>query len=212
MKKALAPHHTMLLYEPMMPENKSQSHNAPDFNAALQAVGQNRDKAAFANLFEYYAPRIKSFLIQGGLSDEMADELAQETMLAIWHKSERYDPSKAAASTWIYRIARNKKIDHFRKKSTGETQIPDDSLIEDDTDNQFAQINDAQETHIMARAIQSLPEEQGDLLARSFFKGQSHAEIAKETGIPLGTVKSRIRLALEKLGDQSSIQDLWEAR
>ena len=214
MNKNLYAPHTIFLYDSMILKNQNNVDDSgkTSFDALLVAVGQDQDKDKFAALFEYFAPRIKSFLIQSGLSDTLADELAQETMLAVWDKASHYDPAKAAASTWIYRIARNKKIDYFRKKSTGETQIPDETLIEDDADNQASMLMQKQETDIMSHALAELPEEQSDLLARSFFKGQSHGEIAKETGIPLGTVKSRIRLALEKLGTQSSVRDLWEAR
>jgi len=175
----------------------------------LIAVAQKRDKAAFAELFDYFAPRIKSFLMKSGAAPDLADELAQETMLAVWQKASGFDPAKASASTWIFTIARNKRIDVLRKKVRPEVDIDEPLMIADDLPAASDVMIREQEADIMARAIQTLPPEQASLLYKSFFEDKTHADIAAETKIPLGTVKSRIRLALERLRGDKKVKELW---
>ncbi|MCK6419081.1 MAG: sigma-70 family RNA polymerase sigma factor [Alphaproteobacteria bacterium] len=190
-----------------------QKQSAPDFSALIVNVARHRDRQSFITLFEYFAPRIKSFLIKGGVAEEMADELAQETMLSVWQKADHFDPARSAASTWIYTIARNKRIDAFRK--TGRVEItPPDYVIEnqpadDETSNPAQALMHAQEGQGLAQALAALPPEQADLIRRAFFEEKSHAQIAQETKIPLGTIKSRIRLGLERLAQQEGVQNLW---
>lgn len=176
----------------------------------LYDVGQNKDKDSFIALFNYFAPRIKSFLLKGGASETKADELAQETMLNVWNKAKGYDPTKAAASTWIFTIARNKRIDALRKKKYYSVDLDNLPELEDETDTSPIQnAIDSEETHAIAHAIQSLPAEQADLIKRSYFEEKTHQEIAEETGLPLGTVKSRIRIALKRLRQDPTISELW---
>lgn len=175
----------------------------------LQAISEDRDKDAFSALFHYYAPRIKSFLMKGGMSDAVADELAQETMLTIWNKAGAYNPTKAAPSTWIFTIARNKKIDLLRKHSRFYRDDSELETIEDTSLDQNQHLQTAQENEALMDVINALPEEQADLLHKSFFEDKSHQEIADETGIALGTVKSRIRLALERLRKSNKVKALW---
>ncbi len=176
--------------------------------ALLQAVGQQKNRDAFIEVFEYFAPRIKSFLIKRGAKPEVADELAQETMLTVWNKAANFDPRKARASTWIYTIARNKHIDALRKGIPQYT-IPHDSLqLESNEPGPGEKIMRTEETQTIADALGDLPEEQAELIRKSFFEGKSHSDIAKETDIPLGTIKSRIRMALEKLRGQKTMKDL----
>jgi RNA polymerase sigma-70 factor (ECF subfamily) len=176
---------------------------APSFEDLLVAVGKARSRDAFIRLFEHYAPRIKSFLIKGGTDPEQADELAQETMLAVWQRAATYDPAKSGAGTWIYTIARNKRIDALRARTArgGPTLSADTLFALPDTS--ATQPDDAlaaeQESHIVSAAMADLPPEQAEILYKSFFENKTHSEIAAESGIPLGTVKSRIRLALERL-------------
>jgi RNA polymerase sigma factor (sigma-70 family) len=175
----------------------------------LLAVARHKDKAAFAELFEYFAPRIKSFLMKGGAAADAADELAQETMLTIWQRAESFDPAKASASTWIFTIARNKRIDALRKQVRPEYDPADPALVEDESPTAPEMITQAQETDTVAEAIKALPSEQADLLYKSFFEDKTHADIAKETKLPLGTVKSRIRIALDKLRADKNVKGLW---
>lgn len=173
------------------------------FADLLVAVGATRNRDAFIRLFEHYAPRVKSFLLKGGTPADLADELAQETMLTVWHRAAEYDPAKAAAGTWIYTIARNKRIDAARRKAArGGEAVPVDELFTlPDSDSIPADeaVARAQETQIVGAAMAELPPEQAELLYKAFFENKSHSEIAHETDLPLGTVKSRIRLAMDRL-------------
>jgi RNA polymerase sigma-70 factor (ECF subfamily) len=182
------------------------------FEDLLVAVGRARSRDAFIRLFEHYAPRIKSFLIKGGAPPEVADELAQETMLSLWQRADSFDPAKSAAGTWIYAIARNKRIDALRRHAArGGRHVPVDELffIPDETaaapDDALAA---AEETRTVAAAMAALPPEQAELLYKSFFENKSHSEIAAENGLPLGTVKSRIRLALDRLRGRIRAEDM----
>ncbi len=195
--------------EPIYP-NASESPLSPGyFRDLLLAVGRNKDKEAFAELFDYFAPRIKSFLMKGGASPDAADELAQETMITIWQRAQSYDPAKAGASTWIFTIARNKRIDALRKQVRPEFDPADPLTVVDDTPDASDTIARGEEMDAMETAIQSLPPEQAELLYKSFFEDKTHADIAEETKLPLGTVKSRIRIALEKLRADKKVKALW---
>jgi len=175
----------------------------------LVAVGQHQDRRAFIALFEHYAPRIKSFLMKGGMSPEQAEELAQETMLTVWNRAESYDPRQAGAGTWIFTIARNKKVDLIRRTRRPEYDSSDPLLVADNADLPGETLNREQETAIIARSLQSLPAEQADLVRKAFFEDKTHSVIALETKLPLGTVKSRIRLALERLRADAGVKRLW---
>ena len=185
-------------------------YSGDDFNAMICAIAENEDKDAFIALFEHFAPRVKSFLMKGGADPELADELAQETMLTIWNKAKSYNPEQAAASTWIFTIARNKRIDMIRKTKRYDVDPSDPILLADDGPSPRQNALYKEEMKVLADAIETLPEEQAELVKKSFFEDKSHAEIADETGIPLGTVKSRIRLALERLRGDSKIRDIWQ--
>ena len=166
----------------------------------LRAVGDRQDRESFIQLFRHFAPRVKSYLMKSGSSPEQADELAQETMLTVWNKAADFDPRRAAASTWIFTIARNKRIDALRKTATRqEIALPEFMPIEDETPGPADRLSETETTKIVADALDHLPDEQAGLIRKAFFEGKSHAEIAAETGVALGTVKSRIRAALERL-------------
>lgn len=190
-------------------ENKID-YGSENFSAMIRAIAENKDKEAFIALFEHFAPRVKSFLMKGGASPELADELAQETMLTIWNKAESYNPKQAAASTWIFTIARNKRIDAIRKTKRHDPNPADPILLEDTKPSPRQNALHKEEVGVLAEALKSLPEEQAELVRQSFFEDKSHAQIAEENDIPLGTVKSRIRLALERLRGDSKIQDIWQ--
>ena len=187
-----------------MEAEKSRSHED-----MLLAVARNRDRASFIELFEYFAPRIKSFLMKGGTGAELADELAQETMLSVWQKAGSYNPAQAAASTWIFTIARNKKIDVLRKDRHFHVDIDEIVPLADQNSDPNQDIARTEEQEGLAGAIKKLPPEQARLIEKSFFEDKSHAVIAEEEGLPLGTVKSRIRLALEHLRRETNVKNLW---
>ena len=160
-------------------------------------VSTSQDRSAFKQLFNHFAPRIKSFLMKAGADPTMAEECSQEAMATVWNKAKLFDPARASASTWIFTIARNKRIDAIRKIRRPE---PDELTWPDGMeDAQEDALELKQQSEILADAIQNLPEKQRQLVEKAFFKELSHSEIALETGLPLGTIKSRIRLALERL-------------
>jgi RNA polymerase sigma-70 factor (ECF subfamily) len=134
----------------------------------------------------------------GGV-DEMAEELAQQTLLQVWRKAQLFDAGKAAASTWIFRIARNIRIDALRKQKHFFDDDYDLTEIEDEQENAEVKISREQKSHNVALALSALPEDQVQIIRMSFYNGLTHGEIAKHLSIPLGTVKSRIRLAFGRL-------------
>ena len=163
----------------------------------LRRIQVNQDQQAFAELFSYFAPRVKAFLIKSGANPSLAEECAQEVMATLWHKAHLFDPSRAGVSTWIFTIARNKKIDALRKQRRPE---PEDLTWGPEAEPEAADVLALQqETKNLSEAITRLPEQQRDLIKRAYYGDLSHSEIAAETGLPLGTIKSRLRLALVKL-------------
>jgi len=191
----------------------STARPAQTFEDMIVAIAQNKDKQSFIKLFEHFAPRIKSYLMKGGAREDAADELAQETMLNVWNKAESFNPSRAAASTWIFTIARNKKIDALRRRGNPHLDVELDAegpnALRDENLSPSETLIRADETAAISEAIKKLPEEQAELIRQSFFEGKSHGEIAAEKNLPLGTVKSRLRLALERLRKEQSVRDVW---
>lgn len=163
----------------------------------IAAIARTQDQAAFARVFRHFAPRVKAFLMRSGADEALAEECMQDVMATLWNKAHLYDPSRAAVSTWIFTIARNRKIDLLRRYARPEPEDlpwgPEESP--DQADVMVLQ----QETTKLAEAIRTLPEKQRHLIERAYFGDLTHSEIAAETGLPLGTIKSRIRLALERL-------------
>lgn len=169
-------------------------------NIMLYDVGQKKDKDAFMALFDYFAPRIKSYLLKGGLNEDEADELAQETMLMVWQKADKYDPKRAAASTWIFTVARNKRTDYFRKAGRSTVQPPENFYdLQSEDASPFESFYEQEVNSDIDGALKSLSEDQMNIIKKAYYEDKPHAQIAQETGLPLGTVKSRIRLAMEKL-------------
>ncbi len=170
-----------------------------EWSAVLVRVGASQDLSAFQALFDHFAPRLRSRLVRTGASRPVADDVVQETFLAIWRKSRTYDPDKASAAAWIFTIARNKRIDTLRKQTRPEPDINDPvfAVVQEDTAAQS--IDARQRARLIRNAVEALPEAQRAVLMRSYFDEQTHTEIAESLRLPVGTVKSRIRLALEKL-------------
>ncbi|MDG0987261.1 MAG: sigma-70 family RNA polymerase sigma factor [Paracoccaceae bacterium] len=160
-------------------------------------VDKRKDVSAFEELFTHFAPRVKAFLMKSGADPQMSEECSQEVMATVWRKAHLFDPSRASASTWIFTIARNKKIDAIRKQKRPE---PEQLFPEEDYEpDRESSIVLQQETERLATALSELPEKQRVLVEKAYLGELSHSEIAEITGLPLGTIKSRIRLALEKL-------------
>ena len=172
----------------------------------LTSVGKSRDRAAFEQLFQHFAPLIKGFhhsRSTQAFSAEAADELVQEVMFRVWRKAPSFDPGKASASTWIYTIMRNCRIDMLRRNSRhpgGDSEIDVDDIWDESTDNQpLVILQQKRSERDVTEGLRSLPAEQSHVLKKAYMEGKSHSEISAELGLPLGTVKSRVRLALKKL-------------
>jgi len=165
----------------------------------IRRVAELRDKKALTRLFELFAPRIKSMMLRLGADAAQAEDLTQEALLAVWRKAHLYSPDKGAASTWIFTIARNLRIDLVRRQSNkpwvdlDTVEMPSDAPIATQT------VETAQVIDRVSRALERLPEEQRKVVELSFVQDLAHSEIAERIGIPLGTVKSRLRLAYERL-------------
>ena len=167
--------------------------------ALILAVASSRDKAAFRVIFDRYAGRVKGFMIRSGAASEEADEAVQETMLSIWRKAAQFDPSKAPAAAWIFGIARNRRIDQVRKVRRAEPD-PNDPLFQPDPEPPAeVDVIVAERDAALREAIGDLTEAQREAVRLAFFSDMSHPQIAEATGAPLGTVKSRLRLAVERL-------------
>ncbi len=165
--------------------------------AQVLRVAQKGDEAAFAELFAHFAPRVKAFLMKSGAGAALAEECAQDVMATLWHKAHLFDPARASVATWIFTIARNRRIDALRKARRPEPEdLPWGPEPEPDQADALAL---QQESTKLGVALARLPDNQRVLIEQAYFGDLSHGEIAKITGLPLGTIKSRIRLALEKL-------------
>ena len=163
----------------------------------LKRIQADQDQRAFAELFAHFAPRVKAFLMKSGASPSMAEECTQEVMATLWHKAHLFDPSRASVATWIFTIARNKKIDALRKQRRPE---PENLEWGPEAEPEAADILVLQqESQQLTQAMTALPSQQRELIEKAYFGDLSHSEIAAETGLPLGTIKSRLRLALSKL-------------
>ena len=153
----------------------------------LVLVGEKRDKSAFIELFRYYAPRIKSWLLKNGADETMAEEIVQIAMTTVWEKAKSFNPKKARASTWIYTVARNKRIDLIRKQRFTVVD-PDDPVLEQGIAEPEEAYSDTATNDRLDNALQSLPAEQEELLRMAFYEDLSHQKIAAKTSLPLGTV------------------------
>ncbi len=166
----------------------------------LVAVGKRRDREAFAALFRFFAPRLKTYFLRLGTPSRQAEDLVQETMLRIWDRAALYDPARAQASTWVFTVARNLRLDALRSERHPE---PDSeellAEIPDRSDGADMLMESLQREDRIRAAVAELPREQIEILQLSFFEDLAHAAIARRLNLPLGTVKSRIRRALQRL-------------
>jgi len=186
-------------------EMKAVSRNVTDTNGSkrmlwvshMTRIRDQRDRAAFAEVFDHFAPRVKGFLIKSGADSTLAEECTQDVMAALWHKSHQFDPARASVATWIFTIARNRKIDILRRQRRPE---PEDLTWGPEAEpDQADVISLQQEAQLLGSALKELPPAQRELIDKAYFGDLTHSEIAAQTGLPLGTIKSRIRLALERL-------------
>lgn len=166
----------------------------------MVAIRDQKDRSAFADIFAHFAPRVKGFLMKSGITPGMAEEISQDVMATLWRKSHLFDPTKASVSTWIFTIARNRKIDVLRKQRRPEPE--DLGWGPEEEPDQADVLALQQESAQLGKALAELPDKQRDLIVRAYYGELTHSEIAEETGLPLGTIKSRIRLALNRLRHQ----------
>jgi RNA polymerase sigma-70 factor, ECF subfamily len=182
-----------------MTESGSADDEALRASRLLIAIGEAQDGLAFRALFDAFAPRLRSFIGGRGAGPDMVEEVVQETFVNIWKKARLYDPSKAAASTWIFTIARNVRIDMLRKINRPAPDLHDPALVAEPEPRADQVIERDQDATRLNQAIAGLSGDQQEVLRMAFMEEKTHAEIADELGIPLGTIKSRIRLAFGRI-------------
>ena len=180
----------------MTEEDPVRLAEAENWPALMARVRDRQCRQSFAQIFRHFAPRVKAYLIKTGSTDATAEDCAQDVMATVWRKAAQFDPTRASVSTWIFTIARNRRIDLHRRKRPVPEELPWGPEPEPD---QAEVMTLQQESETLGRAIDALPEKQRDLIRRAYFSDLSHSEIAEATGLPLGTIKSRIRLALDRL-------------
>ena len=169
-----------------------------NFNNLMKRIQKDRDEMAFSEIFDFFAPKINAYFIQNGIKFESSEELTQEVLSTLWVKSNLYDSNKSALPTWIFTIARNKKIDFFRKNSNLNFKEEDiREFLYHDREVNLIEENEAKKQ--MERINNELDEQQKIMIKMNFFENKSHKKIADELEIPLGTVKSRIRHILVKM-------------
>lgn len=166
-----------------------------EMSALLVAVGERQDRAAFAALFSHFAPRVKAYLMRAGDDRGRAEEVLQETFVAVWTRAATYDPGRASAATWIFTIARNRRIDAFRRERRPEFDRNDPAFVPDPEPGGVDRVTARERSESLAAALAELSAEQREVLRLAFFEEDSHDAIATRLGLPVGTVKSRIRLA-----------------
>ena len=169
-------------------------------------VAAKQDRAAYSELFGYYAPRVKSYLMRLGADNAQAEEIAQDVMVTVWRKAGLFDRRQASVSTWIFRVARNRRIDVFRRTRRPDLDPEETMILPSAAEAPEGRVEAMETERRVREAMKDLPEEQMLLLRLAFYEGLSHREIAEKLDVPLGTVKSRIRLAFVKmksrLGDE----------
>ena len=187
----------------MLPDNKTPAANSDDFAPLIARIARHRDRDAFTALFDHFAPKLKSYcmsLQSQHTSAAMAEELVQEVMIKVWLKADSFDPGKASASTWIYTIARNCRIDYIRKANRHDTELSaDDIWPVAESEEPYTSLQQLRVEKHVHQAVAELPEEQASVLRQIYMEGKSHSQVAELNNLPLGTVKSRVRLAVGKL-------------
>jgi RNA polymerase sigma-70 factor (ECF subfamily) len=188
---------------PSMTKRKGSSEKLAELSACISRVANERDKSAFAELFDHYAPQIRAYsLAREPGADLVADELVQEVMTRVWLKASSYNAKLANLNTWIFTLARNCRIDYLRRNSRYVTEIDPTDIFNEMEDEgpgpfQLAQQSRAEES--IRAGLKQLPREQTEILTKVYLQGKSHQQTSEELKLPLGTVKSRVRLALKKL-------------
>jgi RNA polymerase sigma-70 factor, ECF subfamily len=172
----------------------------------LQRVADTSDMSAFRELYQSFGPRVKSYMIRQGADPDTAEELAQETLLAVWRKARLYAAEKGSATTWIFTIARNLRIDRLRREVVWQELPEGHDETASDGPAPDEEVSDRERQVRVQQALSGLPSDQYEVVALSYLEGLSHSEIAERLHLPLGTVKSRMRLAYQKI--REDVEDL----
>ncbi len=172
----------------------------------LQKVAQSRDVDAFRKLFELYGPRVKSYMMRQGADATTAEDLAQETLLTVWRKAQLYSDEKGSATTWIFTIARNLRIDRLRREVSWQPLPENRDEEASDGPSPEEEVTERERRDKVRAVLSTLPPDQSEVVTLSYVEGLSHSEIAERLGLPLGTVKSRMRLAYQKV--KEAVEDI----
>ncbi len=165
----------------------------------MERIAASRDRTAFEHLFRYFAPKLKSYMRRLGADAAFAEDLAQETLVQVWRKAERFDSGRATPAAWIFTIARNLRIDRLRKQRVHEVELDPELELNDAGQDGHERAMDRIDADKLLALVGSLPHDQMQVVRLAFFEGLSHSEIGARLDVPLGTVKSRLRLAFGKL-------------
>lgn len=172
-----------------------------DLARLIEAIAADQDRQAFTALFDYFAPRIKAVLMRANTPPAAAEELAQDAMLTVWRKAAQFDRTRAGASAWIFTIARNLRIDVARREQRGKVLDLESSEFLEPPQQPDEEFDTSEREQRVRSALTHLTDDQITVVRLSFFEGKAHGDIARELELPLGTVKSRIRLAMNRLRD-----------
>lgn len=170
--------------------------------SCMEKIASQRDKQSFMELFDYFSPRVNAYLLGMGVESGLAEDLCQEALLTLWNKSHLYQPRKAAVSTWLFRVARNLWIDRLRKQRATIYELQDEYLDAGMGAQDPEEDTGELDADRIQRALEALPRNQAQVVYKAYFEGKSHSEIAADTGMPLGSVKSSLRLALQALREK----------
>ncbi|CRL12050.1 sigma-70 family RNA polymerase sigma factor [Phaeobacter italicus] len=185
---------------------KVERESLSDQTVWMLAVRDNRDRVAFGRLFDYFAPRLKGVICRSGMSPSQAEDVVQDVMLTVWRKAAMFDPERAQVSAWIFQIARNRQIDVIRKERR---PVPEELKLPEETQEDAAQVLALdQETQKLRAALRRLKPAQREMVEKAYLGELTHSDIRDQTGLPLGTIKSRIRLGLERLRHELKEQGL----
>jgi RNA polymerase sigma-70 factor, ECF subfamily len=189
-----------------MDQSSGNALTDPPPEQLIARIAHSQDKTAFAALFDAYAPRVKYFLIRNGASPESAEELAQEALLTVWRKAKYFSADRGTASAWIFTIARNLRIDETRRDKRAQLYAMVGEFDDVDPDRPDELVSATEHARRVRSAMKDLPDDQLEVVKWSFVEGAAHGEIAERLGLPLGTVKSRLRLAMRRM--RKSLEDL----
>jgi len=184
---------------------KSDASDPLLYDRLIEAVALRRDREAFASLFQYFAPRLKAWLMKSGATAAAAEDFAQDTLLTVWRKADLFDARKARASTWIFTIARNRRLDMMRRDGRA-AQLPEITFVDEDVERPDDILVASDEARRVRQALAQLKPDQVEILKLAYFADHPHSAIAQQLDLPLGTVKSRIRNAVIKLRALLEIQ------